>query len=219
MEFKHNTDAILFDLDGTLWDSVDEILFAWNRVILSHPGVREPISRAEQESCMGMQMDDLADRIFPGHPPALRHELMQECMQAENRYLWEHGGRLYPELEAVLERLHTSYRLFIVSNCQSGYIEAFLHAHSLAPFFSGYLCFGDTGLSKCENITRIVRDNRLRHPIYVGDTQLDRDAARSASIPFVYAAYGFGTVSDHDGVIATVSDLLGLFPCSGAVSK
>ena len=50
-------DGILFDLDGTLWDSVDGILKTWNQVIENHNWFRPAITRQEQESVMGMQMD------------------------------------------------------------------------------------------------------------------------------------------------------------------
>ena len=54
-------DGILFDLDGTLWDSVDEIIYTWNQVLEEHHWFRPPITRSEQESVMGLQMDETSD--------------------------------------------------------------------------------------------------------------------------------------------------------------
>lgn len=49
--------------------------------------------------------------------------------------------------------------------------------------------------------------------MYVGDTEGDLKAARYARIPFIYAKYGFGQVSQYqyDKVIESFKDLLSIF--------
>lgn len=200
-------DSILFDLDGTLWDSVDEIVTTWNTVIERYPGLRAPITRAEQESVMGLQMDEIANKLFSNEPPDRQMALMEECVQEENRYLEEYGGTLYPDVAATLEYLHQKYKLFIVSNCQCGYIEAFLKAHKLADHFDGFLCYGETKKSKGENIKQVVTQFDLKCPVYVGDTIGDQKSAQKAGIPFVYAAYGFGRADDYDTKVESFSEL------------
>ncbi|MDD6024665.1 MAG: HAD family hydrolase [Oscillospiraceae bacterium] len=203
-------DSIIFDLDGTLWDSVDGILYTWNKVIDRY-GVREHITREEQESVMGMQMDDLARKLFPKESPERQMEIMDACAEEENEYLAVYGGTLYPKLRETLERLKIGHRLFIVSNSQRGYIEAFLTAHDLWDLFEGRLCFGDTGRSKGDNIAQVVREYRLKAPVYVGDTQRDKDSAQAAGVPFVFAAYGFGNVDSADAEIRCFEDLIEIF--------
>ena len=210
MNLNTAIDAILFDLDGTLWDSVDGILLTWNRVISSEPGLRKPIDRAEQETLMGLQMDEIAQRLFPDQPPARQRALMEACMQAENEYLYHHGGILYPDLKETLTALHVKYPLYIISNCQSGYIEAFLHAHRLESLFDGFLCYGDTGKGKAKNIQTVVLANGIQHPVYVGDTLGDQNASEQAGVPFIYAAYGFGESTRWAARIQRFSDLLAL---------
>lgn len=200
------TDGILFDLDGTLWDSVDQVILTWNRVIARHPGLRPPITRPEQEALMGLQMDEISRRVFPQEPPERQAALMEECVQEENQYLAQHGAMLYPSVPETLERLGQDHPLFIVSNCQAGYIEAFLQAHRLSHLFTGHLCYGDTGRSKGENIRTVVERFGLKHPVYVGDTQGDRDAAALAEVPFIHAAYGFGRI-DHPVSVKNFSEL------------
>ena len=48
-----SVDSILFDLDGTLWDSVAAVTLSWQRVISRYPGLRGPVSDAELSECMG----------------------------------------------------------------------------------------------------------------------------------------------------------------------
>ena len=56
------------------------------------------------------------------------------------------------------------YKLFIVSNCQDGYIECFFKAHKLDKYFTDYECPGRTGLSKGENNKLIIERNNLKNP-------------------------------------------------------
>ena len=205
------TDAILFDLDGTLWDSVPEVLMTWNQLISRYPGLRAPITRDEQQSLMGLQMDEIARRVFPKESSARQAALMEECVLEENNYLYNHGARLYPDVPETLKSLYRHYPLLIVSNCQSGYIEAFLHAHQLERYFTDYISFGDTGQSKGENLKTICRKHAFLNPVYVGDTQGDQDAADFAEIPFIYAAYGFGGSSRYYAKIDQFADLKTMF--------
>lgn len=113
----------------------------------------------------------------------------------ENQYLREHGGILYPKLEETLQILSKKYPLYIVSNCQSGYIEAFLEYHKLDKYFTDFECYGNTGEGKAQNEITLAKRNGLERVIYVGDIQGDYEATMEAGFEFVYAAYGFGTVS------------------------
>ncbi len=205
------TDGIIFDLDGTLWDSVEGILLTWNRVIARHGQFRPAITRGEQERLMGLQMDEIARRLFPAESAQRQMELMEECVQEENEYLEAHGGILYDGVAETLEILSKKYPLFIVSNCQKGYIEAFLKAHGLGHLFTDHLAYGDTGKPKGENNQIMVERHGLKHPVYVGDTQGDRQSALDAGIPFVYAGYGFGDVDSYEEKIHHFSELLFLF--------
>lgn len=202
------TDSIIFDLDGTLWDAVQEICNAWNTALARHPGVRQAITEQELQGYMGLHLDEIARRLFPGLPEAAQQALMAECSEAELIYLAEHGARLYPNLEKTLKALGSHCRLFIVSNCQDGYIQCFFKAHGLGRYFSDFECAGVTGLSKGENIRLIMRRNHLEKPVYVGDTLGDEDAARQAGIPFVYARYGFGQAKRYDAAIDSIEELL-----------
>lgn len=204
-------DGILFDLDGTLWDAVEGILLTWNRVITKNGQFRPPITRTELEGLMGLPMDEIARRLFPDQPGRVQTALMDQCAQEENEYLAQHGGILYPGVSETLKQLSASHKLCIVSNCQRGYIEAFLQAHGLELYFTDHLSFGETGLTKGENNRIVIRRNGFENPIYVGDTAGDRQSALDAEIPFVFCRYGFGSVSDYDWAISGFSELISLF--------
>lgn len=203
-------DSIIFDLDGTLWDSRMAICDIWKDVLSRHDAGKSEITLEEMKNSMGRQVKEIAKMYFPYLNEDTRMELMNECCDIQTTYLAEHGGILYDNLEATLNVLKNKYKLFIVSNCQNGYIEAFLAYHKLDKYFIDHECPGTTGLSKGENIKLIIKRNNLKSPIYVGDTQSDADASKYAEIPFVFASYGFGTVEKYDYIINTFSDLLKL---------
>ncbi|MFN7250206.1 MAG: HAD family hydrolase [Anaerobacillus sp.] len=203
-------DSIIFDLDGTLWDSSDQVLKIWNQVVKKYPGINE-ITIEQLAGCMGLQSQEIGQKLYPELSVQQQQKILTECEEVECLYLAENGGVLYPELEKVLKQLANKYKLFIVSNCQSGYIEAFFQFHHLEKYFVDFENPGRTGLSKGENIKLIIERNNLQNPVYVGDTMGDLKGARFAGIPFVYAKYGFGEVEEFDYVIDKISVLLELF--------
>ena len=188
-------DGLLFDLDGTLWDSVDAVCTSWNRTLAElAPEFVGRITRPGMEACMGMLTPDILRRMLPELEEARLPALLDRVLQAENDYVARHGGVLYPDVPETLAVLAAQYPLFIVSNCQDGYIEAFFQAHGLGGYFTDYEDPGRTGKPKADNIRLVMARRGLRHPLYIGDTQGDLDAASGAGIPFLHAAYGFGQV-------------------------
>ncbi|UKS65530.1 HAD family hydrolase [Rossellomorea marisflavi] len=204
-------DSIIFDLDGTIWDPIDTVLEAWNRTIEEHDEAGQTMTREDFEGVMGLQVKEIEERLFPDVDEEVRSRMLKACLEREEALLGERGGRLYPDVEKVLETLSHSYKLFIVSNCQDGYIETFYDYHKLERFFKDFENPGRTGLSKGENIKLIMERNNLKAPVYVGDTDGDRKAAEYAGIPFVYAKYGFGKVEKHDAVLEAFEDLVKLY--------
>ena len=209
MDLKNKYDSIIFDLDGTLWNSSKPICEAWNIILNRHKEiVREPITIEELGQCMGLPMYDIAAKLFPDEKEEVRNALMDELCEFENGYLEKMGGVLFPGLEATLKELKTKYPLYIVSNCQDGYIEAFLQYSKLGEYFKDFTCPAYTGRLKGENIRIIMERNGLSEAVYVGDTQGDANSCKEAEIPMIYAAYGFGKVEKADASIQSFDELL-----------
>lgn len=199
-------DGILFDLDGTLWDATAANTAAWQRILEKQQDIKHIPTEADQRGVMGMTSGDLMKTLFPYLSYERGQELFALCCAEENVYLYQHGGIAYPGLDTVIPRLAENYPLFIVSNCGEGYIEAFLHAHKLQKYFKDWEYYSRTGRVKAENIKLVVERNGLQAPVYVGDTVIDYEAAKGAGVPFIHAAYGFGTVPDVS-YIEKLSDL------------
>lgn len=200
-------DSIIFDMDGTLWDSASVVCDAWNEVFAGCEDIDKVVSVEEMHGCMGLLMPEIMKRLLPQTDEQRRLILLKECCEMEHEFIEKKGGILYDELESTLKELSKTYRLFIVSNCQDGYIQCFFKAHGLGKYFEDFESAGKTGLVKGENIRLVIERNNLKNAVYVGDTQGDANAARLAGIPFIYATYGFGKVDGYDFIIDAFSEI------------
>lgn len=199
--------GIIFDMDGTLWDSAAEVAESWNETVKRAGYDRKPITVKDIQSVMGKTMDVIARILFPDLEEGERQKLLAQCGEEENEYLRIHGATLYPDIRKTMEQLNKKYHLYIVSNCQSGYIEAFLDYYKLYDLIEDTECYGNNEKSKGENIALLYRRNALDDAVYVGDIQGDYDASMDAGVKFIHAAYGFGTISDTVPEIGTFSEL------------
>lgn len=184
--------GIIFDMDGTLWDSTEEVALAWNQVVLKR-GLTA-LTDQDLARVMGLPMDKLARGLFPRLEPRESYDLMDECVVVENEYLREHGAKLYPQVIEILKELKQDYPLYIVSNCQAGYIEAFLTHYGIGSLFEDIQCYGYNKKQKGENIRLVMERNGLEQAVYVGDIQGDYEASAEAGADFIHAAYGFGVL-------------------------
>jgi phosphoglycolate phosphatase len=198
--------GIIFDLDGTLWDSRSSVTIAWNEV-LKEENTGLVLTPEDFNRLMGKPMDQIGLEVFPSLPAERRNQLLTLCMNRENKYLHKHPGELYPFEKRTLNALKGRYQLFIVSNCQKGYIEAFLQGCHLEDCFADHLCWGDTGLEKAGSIREIIQRNKLTASCYVGDTAMDQEAAEKAAVPFIFASYGFGQVDKPTYQVKALKDL------------
>lgn len=199
--------GIIFDMDGTLWDSSENVAGAWTDKTRMLGYDRPEITRQDVMSIMGLTMDRIADIIFSDLEKEERMKLLQECCDHENEFLRKRGGILYPELEQTFIRLKEKYPLYIVSNCQSGYIEAFLEFYGFGKYFEDIECYGNNLRKKGENIALIAERNGLDKAYYVGDIQGDYDATMEAGYDFIHASYGFGKIEQDVPVLREFREL------------
>ncbi len=200
-------DGIIFDVDGTLWDSTEQAAQVWTRAVQENTDLDTEVSADQLRRLFGKTMTEISNALFPTLSEKEQEQIMEACYEYENEYLEAHPGVLY---EGVVETFHALAKkadLYIVSNCQCGYIELFLRVSGLESCVRDHLCFGETSVSKGQTIRMLMEKNGLEHVVYVGDTQGDADACREAGIPFILAEYGFGEVPEAEQRIRKISEL------------
>ena len=198
--------TIIFDLDGTLWDTSDTVVRIWNEV-LSVKCPKLKMSKEIMSSLMGKNKAQFTDEFFVGVEKDEAESLINEIFRSEQEYLIEHGANMYDGVIETLNELKKDYALAIVSNCQTGYMNAFLTHYQLKCMFTDTECAGSSPLSKGENIKLLANRNGFEKAIYVGDTKSDENASKEAGLPFVYASYGFGEVENYVAKITSFKEI------------
>lgn len=199
---------IIFDLDGTLWDSAVNVAASWNIVLEREYNNGKTLTAEDISSNMGKTMNQIADIHFAWLPEDERYAFARKCEVFENEYITEHGGDLYEGVEETLAELKAAgAEMSVVSNCQEGYVKAFLDSMDMWKYFKDYEEWGRTGLSKADNIKLVMERNGADKGIYVGDIQRDSDAAHEAGVPCIWAAYGFGEINDAVAAIKSFREL------------
>jgi phosphoglycolate phosphatase len=200
-------DSLVFDLDGTLWDTCEACAAGWNIVRERHHIDFRKITVSDVRSVAGKPHDLCIREIFVGVPEHQLKILSDETQDEDNRLIAENGGVLFPGVVEGLDELATKYPLFIVSNCQAGYIEIFLAFTGVSRLFRDYECFGNTGRSKADNLRAIISRNSLETPLFIGDTPGDQAAASANGVLFAFASYGYGNCSQARLTVNSFLDL------------
>lgn len=205
-----NKKNLIFDLDGTLWDPRATIIGIWNEVLGKHQLIKQELKPGDMDQYMGLLAHDIVKDIVPGISDARAKEILSEIVAQENKVLRVQGGILYNSVENTLKNLTNTHNLFIVSNCQDGYIESFLEYYQFNHLFVDFESHGRTKKPKSENIKLVMERNHLsiEESVYIGDTQTDYDSAKSNGLPFIFCEYGFGKLATpHSPSISKFSDL------------
>ena len=206
-----NCEALILDIDGTLWDSRGLVAEGFNLQLTEEGYPHLCVTVDDLTPLFGKVMQDLADAILAEIPQEERYDLMIRCMEREHEYMAGHPCQVgYPNIRKTLEKLSKKHRLFIVSNSQKGYPQMCVEKLGLTPYIEGHLCFGDTGTSKGRTIRTLIEQHKIGSCVYIGDTQGDYEATLEAGIPFIWASYGFGNPTGYDAKIENIEDLLTL---------
>lgn len=204
-------DCIILDIDGTLWDTTKIVAEAWNQVLDKREDVAFRASSDKLKALFGRPLPVIASMILPELSFEEQTILIDQCCEAEHQALEKTPGHVFEGVTETIQELSKRFKVCIVSNCQSGYIELTMKALGIEDYITDFECPGYTGLSKGENCKLVMERNGFTSAVYVGDTQGDCEAAAFANIPFVFCKYGFGQPETYDYEISSFPQLLDLF--------
>lgn len=204
-------DALIFDLDGTLWDCSEASAAAFNSAYKNF-GVERRVDREFIRSISGKPATEFVGLLLDGVPPELHRALHTFLDEREELELESYAPRaLFPGVAEGVETLASRYPLYLVSNCEEFYLNIFCKNSSIGRWFKDCECFGRTQRGKAENIRDIMKRNNVTSACYIGDTTGDESAARTAELPFFHAAYGFGRVGESAASFESFQSLCSYF--------
>lgn len=192
-----NIDALIFDMDGTLWNATSSYAKIWNYTCKSF-GIETEFTGEQLVPFMGMSLDDIMRHLVGDDFCVTKEEFLKELEISENRMMPSLGGVIYPDVIEGLRHLKEHFRLFMLSNCSTNGLKNFTSFTGTTHLFEGLLSQGERYASKSENLSFLKEKFSLINPLYVGDTQADCDHAHGAGMLFAFATYGFGTCQDQD---------------------
>lgn len=203
MTIHQDTDALIFDMDGTLWDAVDTYAEIWN-MAFERENIERRITRADLLALIGTPIDDIMRHFVPAERVEHLLKTIAELVITELPRL---GGKLYEGVQEGVAELSKHYKLFMLSNCDELELPIFVRYAGIESYITDTIAYGNTRLRKAENMRLLAEKYHLQHPVYVGDTDGDCREAHWAGVPFVWMSYGFGTTDNAQLQFDTFADM------------
>lgn len=201
--------SVIFDLDGTLIDSLPDIHAAVNRLLASEG--HAPMMQAEVQSYVGDGAPTLIRRVMTARGMDMaRHADLAARMVADYTARACEETTVYPHVAEALTTLRTDgCGLGICTNKPESATRAVLSELGLGGFFD-VIVAGDTLPERKPDPTPLLHAARLLgapDAVFVGDSEVDARTADAAALPFVLFTKGYLRVPRHEvAPVAEFSD-------------
>lgn len=186
-------DLLIFDLDGTLVDTADDIADSLLET-LAELG-RPPIPRADIVAAIGNGVRKLVEKTAaPPHEPVVEKFLETYSRRCLFR------TKLYPGVAETLDTL--AGRKVVLTNKPLAMSLKILGALGIAHHFERVYGGDSLPVRKPdpEVVRRVMADTGARRPVLIGDSGVDVATARAAGIPVIAVTYGYFKTGELDTV-------------------
>ena len=201
---------VIFDLDGTVIDSLDDLTDTTNHM-LSSMG-RNTLGREEVRTLVGQGAKRLVERALPGAPPEDVERALGLFITYNEAHIVE-KTRLYPGVREALAALRDrGCRLTVISNKNEVLCHKVIHALGVHGYFEAVVGADTTPFRKPspEPVLRLLHDFGVApaQAAIIGDSINDVAAGQAAGVVTVGCTYGYGSLSE----LETADYLVGSFP-------
>jgi phosphoglycolate phosphatase len=186
-------DLIVFDLDGTLIDSVGDIADSLNDALAEHGALQ----RHDDAAVAAMVGDGVRDLVRRGLGPEREALLEPVIATFRRRYAARPVGRttLYPDVAPTLDALAGQARLAIATNKPGPLARVIVEQLALGPHFFAVLGEDDVGRRKPDprvvELLRAQANAPRERTLYVGDSLTDARTAAAAEVDACLVSWGY----------------------------
>lgn len=209
--------AVIFDLDGTLLDTLDDLADSTNRVLSRHGYPTHPTEAYKY--FVGDGIEKLAFRVLP--PKERDEQTISTCVNALREDYgrhWKDQTRLYDGIEDMLSGLsRLGIKLAILSN-KPHHLTEITVSHYFANWSFNEVAGAVAGIPKKPDpagAIQIIDKMKIaaENFLYLGDTSTDMKTAKGAGVLAIGALWGFRTETEliESGAKAVISNPAEIF--------
>ena len=206
--------SILFDLDGTLIDSLRSVSESI-KITLMKAGHRTDIN---PRKLIGPPIREIFSEILPELNEKKINDLILSFRMEYDSEGWE-KTKLFNNVPKILDELHSLRKLFcyLVTNKPHDPTSNILKLFDIGKYFEDSISpdtFPGVGISKSELVSKLIQKHNIdvSEGVFVGDSQLDAKAAYENEICFLAVSYGYGNAHLQNrypkfGIISNISEI------------
>ena len=194
--------GILFDLDGTLLDTLEDLLDATNHALRAHGYPERTLPELRRFVGNGAW-----NQMRLSCPEGSSREAIQAVLDTYKPYYTAHcriKTRPYPGIPEILEGLKARYPLAIVSNKPDAAVKALC-----ADCFPGIYALGEAAdcprKPAADMVFKAMKAIGVERCIYVGDSEVDVLTAKNAGVPCISVLWGF---RDREDLVAAGAECI-----------
>jgi len=205
--------ALIFDLDGTLTDSMPGIVGCLEKVIAAWKlGDQGPLERF-----VGPPVEEWTVELLPEGSAEERTALARDYRACYDREGWSNNSVFAGVREMLAALSGQGFPLYVCTSKQQHFAVRILEHFELAGLFAGI--YGDkaeyTSHAKADLLGRLLSERGLGRDTawMIGDRVFDFEAARANDLRCVAAGWGYGPAEEcalADAVAATPGDVAAL---------
>jgi len=189
-----NCKSAIFDLDGTLLDTLQDLAYAGNQVLATRGFPQHPVEAYKQFVGDGLRV--LMERITPAGADEVEIETCCALFSEIYGKCWDHQSRPYPGILAMLAKLRANgVRCSVLSNKPHQFTEVYIERFFADDDFE--IVFGQReGVKKKPDPAGAIEIANLMQVapadcIYIGDTSVDMRTGKSAGMFTIGVLWGF----------------------------
>lgn len=198
-------DAVIFDLDGTLFKTEDVAIPAFKMTFerLQEEGLFEREMPSDERFCsmFGYTLDVIWSKLLPEAGLQVREKANQWMLENEFLCLEQGKGSLYPGVVETLSALQShGLKLFVASNGLEDYVKKVCEHYKISSLFQSLYSAGEyQTASKDDLVKLVIEQNSLENAVMVGDRGSDVQAGLANGLYVVGCQYGFADPEELKG--------------------